>query len=930
VAVVCPRLIGRVAELNELTTRLDEVERGRGGLVVVTGPAGIGKSRLLAGLVAQARDRGHRVLVGRAVPEGADVAFRSLADAFLGVDLPTEESLRPWSGLLTGILPGFAVQGLSPSTAVSAEATPAARAEALLRLLRSLAREAPVLLALEDQHWADPDTLAVVEHLGSHLDVEPVLLVATVRDEESLTPASVSAGTRSVADRLGSHGVGVQITLDRLSPAEVAEMVLACGGVTDEITERVVSLSEGVPFLVEEFLASQGRMPRSFGEMVAGRLAALAEPEARVVHAAALLGQSHDWSLLARVSDCDEDAVGLALDAAQRVGLLQVVDGGHAFRHALTREAIINQRPQLLGRDLASKALAVLEAGHGTASAELTAELAEVAGDRDRAAELHTRVGRTALQRGALTTAAAALERAAELADDVVLLGAVLALLMEVYATAGRFEECASAGRTLLDLPGVAPAEQAAAHVVMAQACVEADRWSTASTHLVSAQALLEDQAGRADPATGARRHVLTAEVALATRDLRGCEALVDELLGAVDLDPDVRCQALALRGRSLRSRDLDAARSAFEESLAVAVAAGLPLRRLKALHELGTVDLFDHAGTERLEEALRTAEDVGALSTATVLHLQLAAAHVFRFEHDEAISHAVRARASARRLGIGPVAATASVFLAEIAAVTVDPATMETEIEDAEATLPGDPEIAGSAWGARGLAHLFAGDPAAASDPLRRAFQVLTDLPNPGPALYLGLWPLLLAVDGDPGAEAASAAARRAGITVNRGNRGLLGYAGAVELGKTDSATARRLAVEAAGELAAYPVWGDVARLLVAPSARRGGWGEWRAWLESATTTFERHGLAALAARARDTALNRNLAGDLGITAREIDVLKLLAAGLSNKEIAARLVLSARTVEKHVESLLRKTGTRSRTELVASRVGREVAYPAT
>jgi DNA-binding CsgD family transcriptional regulator len=276
-------------------------------------------------------------------------------------------------------------------------------------------------------------------------------------------------------------------------------------------------------------------------------------------------------------------------------------------------------------------------------------------------------------------------------------------------------------------------------------------------------------------------------------------------------------------------------------------------------------------------------------------------------------------------------VAATAAVFLAEVAAVSDDPMAMVDAIADAEESCPGDPEITGSVWGARGLARLFRGDRAGAREPLRRSFEILTRLPNPGPAVYLGFWPLLLAVNDYGSAEAASAAAREAGVTVNRANRGLLGYADAVRIGPTDLQGAASLAAQATADLAAYPVWADLARLLVAPWARRDGWGDWRGWLESAAATFDRHGLVELAGEARDSGrAGTGLAATLGITLRETEVLRLVGAGLSNKEIAAQLVLSSRTVEKHVEGLFRKTGTRSRTELLASPVGREVAYGAT
>jgi DNA-binding CsgD family transcriptional regulator len=155
----------------------------------------------------------------------------------------------------------------------------------------------------------------------------------------------------------------------------------------------------------------------------------------------------------------------------------------------------------------------------------------------------------------------------------------------------------------------------------------------------------------------------------------------------------------------------------------------------------------------------------------------------------------------------------------------------------------------------------------------------------------------------------------------VNRVNRGLLGYAGAILAGRRGEPELAADAARAAdADLVHYPVWGELARLQAAVPALADGWGRPQTWLEAAQGCFAAHGLDALAARCAEL-----LGGPqpsrwtgLGVTAREADVLVLVAEGLGNKEIAARLHVSPRTVEKHVESLMRKAGARSRTQLVA------------
>jgi DNA-binding CsgD family transcriptional regulator len=410
--------------------------------------------------------------------------------------------------------------------------------------------------------------------------------------------------------------------------------------------------------------------------------------------------------------------------------------------------------------------------------------------------------------------------------------------------------------------------------------------------------------------------------VAFAGNDVDAARRLADSVLTSGDAGPDVCCHALELVGRSQRISDLDAARQTFERALSIADAAHLQIWRLHALHELGTIEMFDHAGTGRLFEARRTADDLGALSTAAVLDLQLSAAFFFRFALDDADEHARAALAISERLGMGQIRAIALVFLGEISGLRQQPAEMERFFALAASAAPGDPEIEGSAWGGgRAMMALFGGDGAGAIDALGRGVSVLNTLPQQGPAHYRGLWPLLLACAGDERAVAAIDEAVRLGVTVNRVNRGLLGYAGAILAGRRGE---RELAASAAraadADLAHYPVWGDLARLHAAAPALADEWGQPQTWLEAAQACFAAHGIDALAARCAEL-----LGGPrpsrwtgLGVTAREADVLVLVAEGLANKEIAARLHLSPRTVEKHIESLMRKAAARSRTQLVA------------
>ena len=143
--------------------------------------------------------------------------------------------------------------------------------------------------------------------------------------------------------------------------------------------------------------------------------------------------------------------------------------------------------------------------------------------------------------------------------------------------------------------------------------------------------------------------------------------------------------------------------------------------------------------------------------------------------------------------------------------------------------------------------------------------------------------------------------------------------YADAINAGRNgERASARRLVGSSERDFVNCTPWADVARWLAAESAADSGWDEPGWWLLGVDDRLSGYGLPRLAERCRQLAGGRQRWAALAITAREADVLSLVVEGLANKEIAARLSLSPRTVEKHVEALLRKLDARSRTQLVA------------
>jgi DNA-binding CsgD family transcriptional regulator/tetratricopeptide (TPR) repeat protein len=932
-------LVGRDRELGIVCQAVEAACHGAGGTVLLLGEAGVGKSRLVAQVCGFAREAELTVACGRAVEAQRPAALRPLAEAVLAgmraEGLPEHPDLDPFRATLGRLVPqwGAGNSADDPSLVLLGEA--------VLRLARVLGRRRGFLLVLEDLHWADPETLAVVEYLADNLREEPTLLLATLR------PGKTSPMVR-LAHTLQARNSATVLDLARLDRPQVIAMVRAClddEPAPPEVDAFVAARADGVPLFVEELLAGlittgalcrEGngwvarsrltpRVPLTFGETVTQRLTALPGDARCVVEAAALLGRRFDWSPLASVTGLAEDEVLAALRAAIDVQLLVGEPDGFRFRHALTRDAVLAELLPPARARLASRAADALEAADSElpdSRCELAAELREHAGQADRAAELLHISARRAMARGALTTAEATLRKARKLVGDERRI-TLDESLVEVLTLAGRPDEAFVAGARVLAGLHEDVTRAARTHLRLARAAVTAGRWRQADAHLEAAA-----QIG-ADPAVDALR----AQVAIGEGRVADAVALAHRAVGIAEQagEYEAACEALEVLGRAARLRDLAEAEAAFERAYRIADAHDLVVWRIRALHELGTIDLHDCRGGDRLVAARQEALAAGALATAAVVDLQLSGVHWSRCEYDTQLAVMTRCVEVAQRLRL-PILPMALLYLAG-AHGEFDRQEMEAGIAAAHAAAPDDPEVKAAEWGHIRWAYWLArAEDARALDALDRAMSIYRGHPEL-PFPFRGVWALLHSVLGD--GTAARAEVRGGPQLTSRANWVLLGYADAVALGRAGQAAH---AVETFTDAAAAgPVPGlrehqHVLRL-VGTAALRDGWGEPVSWLRQALDWFEAHNQQQAASSCRrllrqaGVAVPRQGRGDAtvpdelrsrGITSREMDVLLLVAEGLSNPEIAATLVLSPRTVEKHVASLLTRTGSRSRAQLAA------------
>ena len=936
-------LVGRDEESGHLQAALASAAAGRGGTVLLTGEAGIGKSRLVRETARAAGARGFVVLAGRAVAGGVPTPFRPFAEAMVAAGraggLPGSAELDPFRPALGRLVP----QWRPPHSAAGDESL-VFLGEATLRLLHVLSPDIGCLLVLEDLHWADRETLALLEYLADNLSAERVLCVGTLRDEEG----GDAAGLASVLETRGS---AVVLPLGRLDPAAMARMAVACVGAADlpgAVQMFVAERAEGVPFLVEEVLAGligegalterDGRwqasdlagaaVPVTFGDAVRRRLDAVDADSRRVICAAAVLGRRFDWALLSPVTGMAAADVVAALRRGVSLQLIAADRDSFRFRHALTHEAVLAGLLPPERAPLADRALAAVEAAHPGLPGlwcMLAAELAERAANRAQAGALLLEAGRRDLALGALASAEHTLMRARALIgpDDAMLRTGVDEALTEVFAMSGQVDQAIEMGKTLLArLGGGTPSVRAASlQLGIARAAIAGARWAEAAASI---------EIARGSPgADTAQADACAAQVAVGRGQLAEADELARAALRAAEEDdrPEVACEALEVIGRVARQRDLEEAERAFARAAAVASANGLQLWHLRALHELGTIDQLRTESVDRLLEARELAVAQGALALTATLDLQIAAGLNKQFRADEALAAARRSAAASRRFHLATLP-MALIFQATAHAIRGEEAEMQARIADAVSLAPQDQDVLGCAWGhCRATFSLLAEEIGAAHTQMETGAGLLLSSPATIAPPFLGLWPLLGAAL-DRGAQDAAARVRSAHGTRHHVVAALLGYADAILAGRRGSRAEADSAFAAAdAEMGPLVAWyRHYARRVAAEAALADGWGDPVGWLREAAAYFAARGDDRVAAACRGllrragAPVPRRRRGDgqlpgqltaLGVTEREADVLKLASQGLGNREIAERMFLSPRTVEKHMASLLAKTGLR-------------------
>jgi DNA-binding SARP family transcriptional activator len=383
--------IGREMEMAALRACIDAGFRGRGGVALVTGEPGIGKTETVREAATYARLRGARVFWGRCYEgEGAppywpwlqvlrmigEQAERGELSAVIGRDAPELARLLPE---LRGLLPGVAAEPSDESDQARFRLF-----ESVTAFLRRSAHRQPAVIVIEDIQGADEASLRLLEFAARTVLESPVLLLATCRDEGHRSAAL----SQAVADLVRIPEV-VSLSLAPLTPDEVRELVEAAtgGSCSPEVASTVHRQSGGNVFFVTELVRLMAKsgdgasvaVSSTVRDVVAQRVSQLSAPSRRLLTVAAVLGTEFALNVLRRTAELDVDDLLPDLEHAITAGIVREDPGKvgrYRFVHALLRDSLYDELSLEARGDLHSRIVAAYESVYDPIPEDLTAEVA--------------------------------------------------------------------------------------------------------------------------------------------------------------------------------------------------------------------------------------------------------------------------------------------------------------------------------------------------------------------------------------------------------------------------------------------------------------------------------------------------------------------------------------------------------------------------
>lgn len=961
-------LIGRDEELARLSGVLQRARGGTARAVLIAGDAGVGKTRLLDEIAGRAVDAGTTVLTGHCVDLG-DVGLPYLPfTEILGV-LAADERFADVLAAHPAV-----DRLLGAGTDAARDAGGRLRLfEGMAGLLADLADIAPLLLVLEDLHWADQSSRDLLRFLLSRgilqrpaggAPTHRLAVFASYRADDlhrrhPLRPLLAELVRLPAVERL---------QLRPMADAEVARLVraLRAGPLPDGTVRRIVERAEGNAFYAEELLAATdleaGGVPSGLADVLLIRFEQLSDTAQQVLRTAAVAGRRVEYDLLRDAVRLPEDELESALrEAVERQLLVPGHGDTYSFRHALAREAVYadllpGERSRLHG----AFARLLVGRGHPAESAAERAhhyreshDLAEALAASLEAADHAQRVGAPAEELRHLETVLdlwSSVDPAARPTGDGIDSVTLTLRASAAAAHAGDSHRAVSLTRAALAGIGHDTDSELAARVryTLAGNLMSVDSLTAAFAYSSEALAMIPAEPPSRTWVWAASTHVMAArqvgEDEIALRVARQALRTAEDLQ-LTDARADLLISLAGLEGGGRRTRE---GRERLAEARELARQAGHALVEMRALFHLA-IGCFESGDLEEslpwLTEGLDRARRAGLLSSPYPLemrYLQLLVLYTLG-RWDEC------AKASASNAevlpGAGGYAMGPALYVA-LARGDLGAA------ERARALLDGPFDWMAALVAAIVLtdAGALQGDPEAAVERMRAAVTALTDDSGRRPDVAIRLAALALSAVADTAAalrltgdeagvrrwtdtatelvELARAIAEEGGDGRSQGPEGLAWLARAEAEWARASTGPDAAAWEKA--VAAFD-YGDVyerarcrfrfAEALLAADRRD----EAVAQARAARETAARLGAAPLLAQV-DALVRRGRIGDTApagdrpspLTAREQDVLRLLALGRSNRQIGEELFITGKTASVHVSNILAKLGAASRTEAVA------------
>lgn len=914
----CRPFVGRRAEFADLEKARKALAQSSGSFVLVSGEAGIGKSRLLAEFLTRVSEGRRRHIVTAECLANAQRPFGPIREFIAALAPLVDFSDVPFQvrRALSQIAPDAVPTLPAPTSSAALEKHEIFAAT--FAFLQMVCAKRATILAVEDLHWADDSTLQALEYLAHRLRPLRLLLIATYRSDELNTNdrlmLSLSAILREATVR--------SIALHPMEPADLRQVISGALDrediVAPDAVARIVSRSEGNPFFAEELVKStvgRGRsldvsdsVPLSIRATILARVRTLSNQEQSVLTHGAVLGQRFDPAVLGRVMNQSASDFSAALAKARDLNLLVDEPYGRMtcrFRHALVRETVYNEIPVFQRRLLHAQILAILEQLRDVDKhTEELAYHALEAEDWERACTYNESAGEAAFGMRALPEALLCFERALKvptLTESQRL--RILDRIGAIESLNGNYERSSNVFAEALSLALKDSAFDASAEIMRK---LVAQRYNAGDKEaLALGDRFLTQYSEKLSPEARDPLLVTCARTASANFDLEAATRYMDAVANPGKLPPVVRQNYLIVQlMRHAFNGEIAGWQSAARDAAAL-----LPLLsqqyvvNLENALALTGIYIGQNDWVERSLSRADLIEREWTLRGPRTYNRAVKAVYLFQ-----------RGKLSDARLCIDEVGTQSDVWPAVLTAAptsayvslalgddsiwerlggrTVDRAHQQLWDPDAVLLLA---SYAAVLWARGSFAQ--------AQAEMRRAVSALR-FPAPE-AMYLLIDAARMLNEGEL-LKVFDFAERSAG-SGNEAGRANNAFINAIRFSRFGSPNdAVRLAQQAAETYASLG-W----PLLEARALETAG------KTNRAQAIYEKCGAVADVGRLAEPSLSP-IHRSGGLSSREAEIAALVAQGLANVEIGQELHIGRKTVEKHISSIFDKLGVRSRSQIVA------------